>query len=91
MTSPPRGPKPVLIEPSPSGLYCPAGGFHIDPWRPVERAVITHAHGDHARPGSAHYLAARRGLPVLRTRMGPDANIEALDYGETRVINRVTV
>src|SRR5947209_10149701 len=81
----------MLVEPSDSGLYCAAGGFHIDPWRPVERAVITHAHGDHARPGSARYLAARRGLPVLRTRMGPDATIDALDYGERTVINGVTL
>jgi len=81
----------VLIRPTPSGLYCDAGGFHIDPWRPVDRAVITHAHGDHARPGSGHYLCAKRGLPVLRTRMGPDANIEALAYGETRVVNGVAI
>jgi putative mRNA 3-end processing factor len=81
----------LLIEPTARGLYCAAGDFYIDPWQPVDRAVITHAHGDHARPGSAHYLCARRGLPVLRTRMGADANIEPLDYGETRVVNGVTI
>ena len=68
------------------GLYCPPGDFYIDPWQPVERAVITHAHGDHARPGHAHYLAAKRGLPVLRTRMGQDAKIEGLAYGESRTV-----
>ncbi|MEM9227647.1 MAG: DNA ligase-associated DEXH box helicase, partial [Verrucomicrobiota bacterium] len=40
-----------LIQQTPQGLYCPAGDFYIDPWRPVERAVVTHAHSDHARPG----------------------------------------
>jgi putative mRNA 3-end processing factor len=81
----------MLIEPTPQGLYCAAGGFHVDPWSPVERAVITHAHGDHARPGSGAYLCAARGLPVLRTRLGEDARIEAASYGETRVLNGVTV
>ena len=57
----------------------------------MERAVITHAHGDHARAGSAAYLAARPGLPVLQTRLGPEANIEGLDYGERRVIGGATV
>jgi putative mRNA 3-end processing factor len=81
----------MLVEPTPAGLYCAAGGFHIDPWRPVERAVLTHAHGDHARPGSAAYLAASRGLPVLRTRLGEDASIEGVDYGVARTLGRAKV
>jgi len=81
----------MLVEPTPEGLYCAAGGFHIDPWRPVERAVITHAHGDHARPGSAAYLSTRRGLPVLRTRLGEEARIEGVEYGEARDMNGVKV
>ena len=81
----------MLIEPSSSGLYCEAGDFYIDPWRPVERAVITHAHGDHARPGSGSYLCANRGMPVLRTRLGEEARIEAVGYGERRVVNGVTI
>ena len=72
----------MLIESSPRGLYCAAGDFYIDPWQPVERAVITHAHGDHARPGSASYLCAAPGLAVLRARLGEEARIEALAYGE---------
>ena len=80
-----------LIEATPRGLYCPPGDFYIDPWRPVERAVITHAHGDHARQGSRAYLAARRGLPVLQTRLGPEATIEGLEYGEAREIGGVKV
>ena len=81
----------MLIAPTPRGLFCAAGDFHIDPWQPVDRAVITHAHGDHARPGSGAYLAASRGLPVLQTRLGPDARIEGLKYGETREINGVKI
>jgi putative mRNA 3-end processing factor len=77
--------------PTRSGRYCPAGDFFIDPWRPVERAVITHAHGDHARPGSRSYLAARCGVPVLQARLGPEASIEALEYGERRAIGEAVV
>ena len=84
-------PGEMLIEPTPRGLYCRAGDFYVDPWRPVDRAVITHAHGDHARPGSAAYLAAKPGVPVLKTRLGPDAAIEALAYGESRDVGGVKV
>ena len=66
----------------PAGLYCPAGDFYIDPWRPVERAVITHAHGDHARQGHRHYLAAAAGERVLRSRLGA-ISLQTVDYGET--------
>ena len=58
-----------LVAVRPEGLYCAAGEFFIDPWRPVDRAVITHAHGDHARWGSRSYLASREGARVLRTRL----------------------
>ncbi|MBI5271210.1 MAG: ligase-associated DNA damage response exonuclease [Burkholderiales bacterium] len=71
-----------LIVQRPEGLYCPPGDFYIDPWRPVERAVITHAHADHARMGHGHYLAAARGEGVLRARLG-DIALQALPYGET--------
>ncbi|MEP6989922.1 MAG: ligase-associated DNA damage response exonuclease [bacterium] len=73
------------------GLYCEAANVYIDPWQPVDRAVITHGHGDHARWGSRHYLASREGARVLRTRLGNEANIELLDYGEPRTINGVTL
>ncbi|MDQ3195174.1 MAG: ligase-associated DNA damage response exonuclease [Pseudomonadota bacterium] len=76
---------------NPCGLYCPAGDFYIDPWRPVGRAVITHAHGDHARWGSRHYLAAAPGLAVLRARLGDDANIQTAAYGECIKINGVAL
>ena len=70
-----------LIVRRPQGLYCPPGDFYIDPWRPVDRAVITHAHADHARRGHAHYLAASLGAGVLRSRLG-DIDLQTLEYGE---------
>src|SRR4051812_41855917 len=48
----------ALLQLTENGLYCPTGDFYIDPWRPVTRAVITHAHSDHARPGSSRYLTS---------------------------------
>lgn len=72
-----------VLELTDRGFYCPAGDFHVDPWEPVERAVITHAHGDHARRGSAAYLTASAGVDVLRVRMGADARIQGLPYGES--------
>lgn len=80
-----------LLQLTSSGLYCPAGDFYVDPWQDVDRAVITHAHADHARPGSRHYLTTRGGEGVLRLRMGPEANIQAVDYGESVVMNGVRV
>ena len=71
----------LVVETS-KGLYCPAGDFYIDPWRSVDRAVITHAHGDHARRGSAHYLCSARGQGVLRARLGSDISLTALEWGE---------
>ena len=59
-----------LVVATPEGLYCPAGDFHIDPWRPVPRAVITHGHGDHARAGMGCYHVVAEGLPILRWRLG---------------------
>ncbi|MCS6772463.1 MAG: ligase-associated DNA damage response exonuclease [Kiritimatiellae bacterium] len=73
-----------LIESTSSGLYCAAGDFFIDPWRPVARALITHAHSDHARPGHAAYLTAAPGAPLVRERVG--ATVESIPYGERRRI-----
>ena len=79
-----------LIVQRPEGLYCPPGDFYIDPWRPVGRAIITHAHADHARVGHGHYLAAAPAEGVLRTRLG-EINLQLLPYGERIVQNGVTV
>ena len=73
------------------GLYCAAGDFFVDPWRPVERAVVTHGHGDHARMGSSRYLSVHSGRQILRSRLGPDAVIDTVDYGETVSLNGVSV
>ena len=73
-----------LVVQRPEGLYCPAGDFYIDPWRPVARAVITHAHADHARRGHGHYLATAASAGVLRARLG-DITLQTLDYGQAVV------
>lgn len=80
-----------LVIARPEGLYCPAGDFYIDPWRPVERSVITHAHGDHARTGNQHYLAAAPGEGILRSRLGQDINLQTLAYGEKLLHHGVTL
>ncbi len=72
----------AALQPTPYGLYCPPGDFYIDPRRPVARAVITHAHADHARSGSRAYLCAREGRAILQARLGANARIETLSYGE---------
>ena len=71
-----------LVERRPEGLYCPAGDFYIDPWRPVERAVITHAHADHARGGHQHYLSHVDAAQMLKTRLGGAISLQTLNYGE---------
>lgn len=81
----------ALLELTDRGLHCRAGGFWIDPWGPVDRAVVTHAHGDHARPGSAAYLGAERGREVLRLRLGEDAAIETAPWGEPVRVGDATV
>lgn len=78
----------MLTETS-AGLYCPAGDFHIDPWARVPRAVITHAHGDHARQGMSAYLCADGSGPLLRRRLGSDIAIESMPYGERRTLGGV--
>jgi putative mRNA 3-end processing factor len=72
------------------GLYCVPGDFYIDPWRPVPRAVITHAHGDHARVGHGHYLAATPGVNILRSRLG-EIHIDGLEYGHRLIHNGVVI
>jgi putative mRNA 3-end processing factor len=81
---------PDMVVVRKEGLYCVPGQFYIDPWRPVERAVITHAHGDHARVGHGHYLASASGVGVLRSRLG-DIHIDGLEYGAPLQHNGVTI
>ena len=70
-----------IVQLRPEGLYCPAGGFYIDPWRPVATAIITHGHGDHARVGMGCYHTSLSGLPILQWRLH-DQNYVSHDYGE---------
>jgi putative mRNA 3-end processing factor len=81
----------MLIQPTDRGLYCAAGDFYVDPWQPVDRAIITHAHGDHLCPGSQAYLCAATSLALVRQRLRNAAPVEALDYGAHIVINGVRV
>ncbi|HBJ86768.1 MAG TPA: DNA ligase-associated DEXH box helicase, partial [Verrucomicrobiales bacterium] len=80
-----------LLQMTDRGFYCPPGDFFVDPWRPVDRAVITHAHADHARWGHRRYLTSTEGAEVLRARMRPDARIDTLAYGRSIDVNAVRV
>jgi putative mRNA 3-end processing factor len=79
-----------LVEFTDKGLYCAQGQFYIDPWQPVSKAVITHAHSDHARPGSASYLCHRLTVPLLELRLGPGA-YQGVEWGEAVYLNAVRV
>nr|WP_280520099.1 ligase-associated DNA damage response exonuclease [Rhizobium cremeum] len=83
----------ALLHPTPEGLYCPLGDFHVDPVRPVSRALITHAHSDHARPGHGKVLATRQTLDIMRIRLGPDFcdSEQAIALGRPLDLNGVAV
>lgn len=72
------------------GLYCPSGDFFIDPWRPVDRALITHGHADHARAGMGRYLSTKAAAPVIRHRLG-EVSLETVAFGEVRRIGDASV
>ncbi len=72
------------------GIYCAEGDFYIDPWRPVDRALVTHGHADHAHHGMRRYLATDIAAPVMRHRLG-DIALDTIRYGERRQIGGVTV
>lgn len=80
-----------LLHPTPAGLYCPPGDFYIDPVRPVDRAVITHGHADHARAGHGAVLATRQTLAIMAERYGADFTLQpqSVEYGEATAINGV--
>lgn len=83
--------KKSLINLTDKGLYCETGDFHIDPWQPVKKAILTHAHADHTYRGNQIYLVPTQGERLSRIRLGDEAQIESMPYGETRVINGVKV
>jgi len=80
-----------VLEETPHGLYCAKGAFHVDPSGPVERAVVTHAHGDHARPGASAYLCTPDTAALIRRRIGPEPIIQELPYGERLTLGSVAV
>ena len=73
------------------GIYCARAGLYIDPWLPVNKAIITHAHADHAHKGNQHYLCQTDTAPLLKLRLGTDVSIETLAYGQQITINGVTI
>lgn len=79
-----------MIELTPKGLYCRQGDFYLDPWQPVERALITHAHADHAHYGSKHYLAHPATAAIMRMRLG-EVDIDELEYAKTLTLNGVGI
>src|SRR5438067_13481199 len=81
----------MVLQVTENGVYCPSGDFYIDPWGAVDRAVITHAHSDHARAGSKAYLCVAGGEGVLRERVGREAVVESVPFGENLSINGVHV
>ena len=80
-----------MLELHEKGLYCERANIYIDPWAPVERAIITHAHADHARAGMKHYLAHPYSEEVMRLRLGQDISFQALGYNQKLSINGVDI
>ncbi len=83
--------KGSLITLTASGLYCKQGDFYIDPWEPVKKAVLTHAHADHTYRGNQDYLVPTEGERLSRIRLGDEANISSQRYGKAILINGVKV
>jgi putative mRNA 3-end processing factor len=80
-----------LLQFTDNGIFCAEGNFYIDPWRPVDDAVLTHAHADHARTGSRRYLAHELSREILKYRLGAEINLQTIPYGETVYKNGVQI
>src|SRR5438128_10593493 len=82
-----------ILRPTPAGLCSAIGGFHIDPTRPVDKALITHGHSDHARAGHGAVLATQETLDMMRLRYGPTfaGSTQAVNYGERLRLGKVDV
>lgn len=80
-----------LVKFTKKGIYCIPGKFYLDPWYPVEYAIISHGHADHARWGNKHYLCHNQSKAILQHRIGAHISIESLPYNQYKVINGVKV
>jgi putative mRNA 3-end processing factor len=80
-----------LLEFTERGIYCSQADCYIDPWKNVHKALITHAHSDHARSGHTHYIATKDSVPVLRHRLGSFIKIQGVAYGENINVNGVKI
>lgn len=80
-----------MLKFDPYGIYCPQADVYIDPWKPVDKAIITHAHSDHARWGNKHYLSHRLNIGILKARLSPDISVQGLEYGQPLQINGVNI
>ncbi|MEP7146404.1 MAG: ligase-associated DNA damage response exonuclease [bacterium] len=80
-----------LLEFTNRGIFCPQANIYIDPWRPVDMAIITHAHSDHARRGSNSYLAHKLSVPIMKYRLGTDISAEGIEYNRTVNVNGVNI
>jgi len=87
----PVSPSSRLLTFTERGLFCPPGNFYIDPWRPVDSAVITHAHADHARAGHGAYLAHPAAASVMRARLGQGISLQTLPCGRPLTLNGARV
>jgi putative mRNA 3-end processing factor len=79
----------ALLEFTDKGICCPVAGVYLDPWKPVDKAIISHGHSDHAYSGHKHYLCTSGAMPVIKHRLNLSDNIETLEYGESVNINGV--
>src|SRR5205085_7466006 len=79
----------ALLEFTQEGIYCPAADVYLDPWKPVRKALITHGHSDHARPGHEQYLCTKASEPVIRYRLYLTSNLQSVSFGEPVLINGV--
>lgn len=80
-----------LLQFTDRGIYCPHAGVYLDPWKPVEKAIISHGHSDHAYAGHGHYLCTAEALPVIRHRLQLHENVQSMPYGEAVSIHGVNV
>lgn len=80
-----------LLQFTDKGIYCPTGDFYIDPWKPVNKALITHAHSDHARPGHKSYLCHNHSVRILKHRLSGTIKVQGVQYGQDMRVGDVNI